>query len=1072
MAKPGPVSRFVCAAAVGVALLLTRTAAAADFHVASPSALQAALNSAQGGDTVYLAPGDYSGNFKLPVHAGTGYVTVRTEDPAGVLPGPDIRITPSASPNLARLMSPNSTAVLRTAPGASYWRLELLEVGPAAVASMTLIELGDGSSAQNSSSLVPHHLIADRLYVHGDPLNGVKRGVGLNSGETVLLNSYIADVKGIGFDSQAVAGWNGPGPYRIENNYMEAAGTAVLFGGDDPKILNQVPTDIVFRDNTVTRPVSWREPILPAPTGTRGWFSAGGSLAAGTYGYRVVARRMIGSTQVKSAASVEASATVAAGSRVTIAWNAVPDATDYLVYGRTPGAPNRYWVVKATSFTDDGVIASLSGTPGSATMWQIKNLFELKNARAVRVSHNLFANNWAQAQSGTAILFTTRNQGGNCPWCVVEDVTFEHNVVSGVGGGFQITGTDNLQPSLQGNTFRIRHNLIADLSKSWGGKAYLVTITDGPRDVTFDHNTIVSPDGSGLVMAGGVPVYGFVFTNNVARHNTYGIFGSGQSVGLKTLAYYFPDSVVTRNVFAGGPAAVYPSGNEFPSTASFESHFVDYSGGDYALRPGTDWQGSGTDALDLGADMLTLAGAGSADASMPTESRASVPALTFTTTSLPDTTEGSPYAASLSAAGGVAPYTWSTSGLPGGIYLDAATPALAGAAVLAGDYTITVQVTDVAGTSVSGLLSMHVNRAIPPVSIVTGGLNTVTATVPSAQALEAAGGLGSYTWTVSGALPAGITLDPTGVLAGTTSATGTYSLTVTVSDAQDAQRSASQAFSLYVAPPPNHPPTVTLTVPAANDVAQVGSTLTVTALAADVDGNLSRVDLYAGATFLGTSTGPQLTLPWLVPTAGPFQLTAVATDTRGEIAWAQVTITTNSEVVLYASDVRKIAGNYQLAADATAAGGTALWNPDKAAAKVTTAAASPASYAEFTFYAEAGRPYHLWIRGRGQKNSWANDSAYVQFSGVPAARIGTTASYWYSVEEAVNAGISGWGWEDNGYGTGVMGDEIVFETTGMQTIRIQPREDGLSIDQIVLSPQKFLTASPGTLKNDATILGK
>src|SRR5262249_12520519 len=154
--------------------------------------------------------------------------------------------------------------------------------------------------------------------------------------------------KALGVDSQAIAGWNGTGPYLIQNNYLEAAGTAILFGGDDPKIPNVVPADITFRDNTVTRPLGWRDPILAAPTGTRASFTAGGSLAAATYAYRVVARRMVGTTAVKSAAAAEVTVTVAPGSLVTVQWNAVPDATDYLVYGRTAGAENRYWVVKGT----------------------------------------------------------------------------------------------------------------------------------------------------------------------------------------------------------------------------------------------------------------------------------------------------------------------------------------------------------------------------------------------------------------------------------------------------------------------------------------------------------------------------------------------------------------------------------------------------------------------------------------------------------------------------------------------------------------------------------------------------
>jgi hypothetical protein len=53
---------------------------------------------------------------------------------------------------------------------------------------------------------------------------------------------------------------------------------------------------------------------------------------------------------------------------------------------------------------------------------------------------------------------------------------------------------------------------------------------------------------------------------------------------------------------------------------------------------------------------------------------------------------------------------------------------------------------------------------------------------------------------------------------------------------------------------------------------------------------------------------------------------------------------------------------------------------------------------------------------------------------------------------------------------GALGPQIYFATTGTHTIRIQAREDGLSIDQIVLSPARYLTAAPGAAKNDTTIL--
>ncbi|MCA1563493.1 MAG: hypothetical protein LC804_25655, partial [Acidobacteria bacterium] len=64
------------------------------------------------------------------------------------------------------------------------------------------------------------------------------------------------------------------------------------------------------------------------------------------------------------------------------------------------------------------------------------------------------------------------------------------------------------------------------------------------------------------------------------------------------------------------------------------------------------------------------------------------------------------------------------------------------------------------------------------------------------------------------------------------------------------------------------------------------------------------------------------------------------------------------------------------------------------------------------------------------------------------------------------------GWQDNGYGAGVLGPEIYFAGSGLQTLRIQTREDGLSIDQIVISRGTYLSRRPGALRNDTTILPK
>src|SRR5581483_8405298 len=83
--------------------------------------------------------------------------------------------------------------------------------------------------------------------------------------------------------------------------------------------------------------------------------------------------------------------------------------------------------------------------------------------------------------------------------------------------------------------------------------------------------------------------------------------------------------------------------------------------------------------------------------------------------------------------------------------------------------------------------------------------------------------------------------------------------------------------------------------------------------------------------------------------------------------------------------------------------------------------------------------------------------------------LGTTSAATVTLEDCTSCGVAGWGWQDNGYGASVLGPNITFATTGSQTIRVQTREDGVAIDQIILSPSRFLTTPPGTLKNDTTI---
>ena len=235
------------------------TDAPANIRVAAGSDLQAALDRAKPGDVVELAAGAvFTGNFVLREKSGPRYITVRSASSAGLPPATG-RIGPEHSAKLAKIVSNNEAPALRTAPGAHHWRLMLLEIGPTANVSGDVLVLGDGTNAQSGGDRMPHDLIVDRCYIHGDAERGQKRGIALNSASTTVVGSYISDIKSKTQDAQAIAGWSGPGPFLIENNYLEASGENFMLGGATPAASGLIPSDVVFRKNHVTRPVAWRD---------------------------------------------------------------------------------------------------------------------------------------------------------------------------------------------------------------------------------------------------------------------------------------------------------------------------------------------------------------------------------------------------------------------------------------------------------------------------------------------------------------------------------------------------------------------------------------------------------------------------------------------------------------------------------------------------------------------------------------------------------------------------------------------------------------------------------------------
>jgi hypothetical protein len=248
------------------------------------------------------------------------------------------------------------------------------------------------------------------------------------------------------------------------------------------------------------------------------------------------------------------------------------------------------------------------GDPSYAgTAWTVKNIFELKNARNVTVEGNLFEHNWPHGQAGAAILFTVRNQDGNAPWCVVENVTFKNNILRKTAAAFNTLGIDNNHPSGMANNIRIENNLVYDVGGSqWGGNGLLYQLLSQTDAMTFKHNT--SFHTGNVIGVDGGPHTNFVFTDNLQAHNAYGVIGSNHGVGNDSLNFFFTNPSFTKNVLMGGNANSYSQypGNFFPATWS--GVLVDQANPGSAFAGwkvvnGSAYDNSGTDGKDIGADI-------------------------------------------------------------------------------------------------------------------------------------------------------------------------------------------------------------------------------------------------------------------------------------------------------------------------------------------------------------------------------------------------------------------------------------------------------------------------------------
>jgi hypothetical protein len=546
------------------------------WKLSAGESVQQALNRAACGDTIELSPAStFDGSFELPAKScdDSHWIVLRTAGPDSRLPGEGTRVTPcyagvsslpgrpvfpcrSSQNVMARIGgSKGNNRIVSNDAGANHYRFVGLEIA----------DTGENGAAGGFWDLVflkdASHIIFDRCWIHGSPVGEDVKGVVFESSSYIaIVDSFISDIhsktSANGADSSAIGSVTGTGPVKIVNDFLEAAGENVLWGGGRSETN---VSDIEFRHNYVFKPLTW--------------------------------------------------------------WQKHP---------------------------------SFSGT-----LFAVKNLYETKNSVRILIEGNIFENNWAQSQKGTAILFSPKNQYGECSVCVVRDVTFRYNIlrhtVNGLGTasvyattcrGEPGNGTGHCTfPSGEVAEVSIHDNILEDVNvKTYApgdccANGWLWSIASNqekgwPHDVLIEHNTGF-PTGAGIFVTYDGPevqIERFTFRNNLVGTADGGIRAFPPGGGRPTCqgpdgatgvmercfghSWIFTNNVIVQTndnpKLSGDPYPKTPRCGALKSCEQFFPKdwkavgFVDFrsgNGGDYHLSPSSHYRKAGTDGKDVGADV-------------------------------------------------------------------------------------------------------------------------------------------------------------------------------------------------------------------------------------------------------------------------------------------------------------------------------------------------------------------------------------------------------------------------------------------------------------------------------------
>ena len=539
------------------------------INVAAGGNLQAAIDNASCGDTIQLQAGaTFTGSFTLPAKNcdGSHWIIIRTNAPDSALPSEGTRISPcyagiaslpgrpafscsSAQNVMAKLVASKGMPAMRLDGGANYYRLGPgLEITRAA---------GDGGHAALISHDTPisqgiNHIVIDRNWIHGTATDDTMRGINLDAiTYAAVVDSYINDfhctaVIGVCSDAQAIAGGNGflaEGPWKIENNFLEASTENILLGGSGGSI---VPSDITIRHNHFFKPMTW----MPGSANFVGAVNTNTTKCTSTPGHcPFVVKNLL---ELKNA------------QRLLLEGN---------IMENTWAGFTQHAAALVLMATNQGMLTGNT----NATVADITVRYDHISHTGRGFSIADTQGKWGPARM--AARFSIHDD-------VFDDISpaYANGDTSPViGSAFQISDCGICTPLYGVN--------ISHLTMLFRSPTFFMILggstSSSIQNVKFTNNIVTAR--SGLVVTG---------TGSPAPCGFYG------DTVLARIHSCISSYSFSNNVLPGATGA-WPAGNYYPvDTASIQ--FADYnggSGGDYHLLPSSPYKSAGSDGKDLGANI-------------------------------------------------------------------------------------------------------------------------------------------------------------------------------------------------------------------------------------------------------------------------------------------------------------------------------------------------------------------------------------------------------------------------------------------------------------------------------------